>query len=93
MLVGACLLSGCAPTSKAYPNEFQRLWNEYEELSPKRAIAIAGDPYRLWLAGMSGGHATQAEANQAALDSCMKQRAKNRQQIPCRLYAEEDRLL
>jgi hypothetical protein len=58
-----------------------------------RAVAIAGDPDHLWLGGVTGGHASRAEAERAALEECGRRRALRRIQDPCRLYAVDDEIV
>ncbi len=94
LLVTASLgpLACFPPHPRPYSAGFTILWNEYLELPPHRAVAIAGDPYDRWLAGMSGCHATKPKAEASAMEACLRERAANRQQIPCRIYATDDEI-
>ena len=62
-------------------------WRDYLEMPPERALAVAGDPDRHWLAAASGGHRSQDEAEETVLIECRARRAARRMQAPCRLYA------
>lgn len=63
------------------------LWRKFQKLPPVRALAVAGDPERIWVAGAAGGLATEAEARAAALEECQVRRQDRRLQAPCRIYA------
>jgi len=69
------------------------LWNEYRQLSPERALALAGDPDRRWVGAIAGGQASQAEAEQSALAECQKRRLERRMRAPCRLYATGEEIV
>jgi hypothetical protein len=55
---------------------------------------VAGD-LRLgrWVSGASGGHATQAAAEERALRECRARRAAQRAQAACELYAVGDEIV
>jgi len=63
-------------------------------LPAQRALAISGDPERdRWVVGMTGGHPTRAEAEQAALGECRRRRRMSRMQPACVLYAVGDEIV
>ena len=78
----------CASTPQRLDPSLEKLWRDYERLADHRAIAVAGN-FRndRWVAGVSGGHATSADAEQAALEECRVRRLRQREQAMCRLYA------
>lgn len=84
----ACATSGSTPHRGLEP-----LWRDYRALPPKRALAVAGDPDRVWVAGAAGGRASESEARSAALDECLERRLARRMQAPCRIYAVGDRIV
>jgi hypothetical protein len=83
----ACASGGVGP-----PPSLARLWREFRELPAERALAIAGDPEKLWVAGVSGSHASRAQAEEAAIAECRRRRFLQRMQAPCRLYAVGDEI-
>ena len=92
-LVALCLgvaLLGCSGVS-GLPRGFDKLWNEYREMPDERAMAIAGDPEHLWVAGATGGHRTREAALEAALAECERRRLVRRVVSLCRLYAVGER--
>lgn len=96
----ACLLaaaapamSGCASRANEPPPSLRRLWVRFRELPEERALAIAGDPRDVWVAGASGGHISRSEAEEAALAECRRRRFLQRMQARCRLYAVGDEIL
>ena len=70
-----------------------RIWRQYSELPPKRALAIAGDPNELWVGAAAGGAQAQVDASDRALEECRSRRAERRMQAPCLLYAVGDDIL
>jgi len=97
VLVGALLWGpSCAGGSGGRARnafESSRLWIQYSELSDSRALALAGDPSRTWVAGMAGGQPTVEAAQRKALAACGQRRSERRIQEPCRLYASGDRVV
>ncbi len=85
---------GCAPgpfgQQPVHALADHRMWTQYSALQDARAIAVAGDPSRIWVAGMAGGQPTVEDARREALAACSKQRARRRMQSKCLLYAEGD---
>lgn len=77
----------CAATGPQPHRGVQRLWRQFLELPEERALALAGDPERVWVAGVSGGHEFRTDAEASALGECQRRRALRRLQAPCRLYA------
>lgn len=65
----------------------EELWLQFQSLPPKRALALAGNPDGLWVAGAAGGEATRKAAEKRALAECGNRRAELRLQVPCLLYA------
>lgn len=67
------------------------VWRDYQKLPAERAMVLAGDPRRdRWVVGAVGGYSTQEEAKAAAIEQCLKRRAKRRIQDACTLYALGD---
>src|SRR5262245_33692714 len=95
LLIGAAPpAQGCAAgTAGAPPTELAELWRNYQALPAERALAVAGDPHRVWVAGVAGGEPTPDEAEFAALAQCRQRRAARRLQVPCRLYAVGDEIV
>jgi len=84
----ALLPLGCKTSVREGPHEgIASIWRDYLEMAPERALAIAGNPDRHWLAAASGGHASRDEAEEAVLIECRARRAVRRMQAECRLYA------
>lgn len=65
----------------------ESLWRQFQQLQPARALALAGDPERIWVAGAAGGQETEAEARALALKECGARRHERRILAPCRIYA------
>lgn len=87
---GACRL----PPTQTRPHEsLTAIWRQYEQLPTRRALALAGDPERSWVAAMAGGAAEQQDAIDAALARCLESRKQHRMQAPCRLYAVDDEIV
>src|SRR5262245_26495378 len=95
LVVGAVLSAqGCAAGTAGAPHpELAELWRSYKALPAERALAVAGDPHRVWVAGVAGGEPTPDEAEFAALAQCRQRRAARRLQVPCRLYAVGDEIV
>jgi hypothetical protein len=95
LLVGAALAAtGCATQARSEPHpSLERLWRSYQALPAERALAVAGDPRRQWVAGLVGGEPTIDEAEQVALERCRQNRAARRLQAPCRTYAVGDEIV
>ena len=84
----ALLPPACATGSRSEPHPgIAPLWGDFLEISPERALALAGDPDRRWVGAVAGGHASQIEAEQSALAECRSRREARRMRAPCRLYA------
>lgn len=64
-----------------------RIWRDFEKLPDARALAVAGDPERIWVAGAVGGLPSPIDAEEKALEQCQRKRMARRLQAPCRLYA------
>src|SRR5262245_32220124 len=95
LVVGAALAAlGCAAGTPGAPHpELAELWRSYQAMPAERALALAGDPHRVWVAGVAGGEPTPDEAEFAALAQCRQRRAARRLQVPCRLYAVGDEIV
>jgi hypothetical protein len=91
----AAAMLGCAsPPPASPPHDLIPLWREFTRLPDERAMAIAGDPTRgPWVAGVSAGHPSAAEAAAAALAECRVQRQEGRMQSECVLYAVGPRIV
>jgi len=86
--------ASCATRGDRAPHPgIASLWNEYRQLSPERALALAGDPDRFWVGALAGGQASQVEAEQSALAECQKRRLARRMRAPCRLYATGEEIV
>ena len=83
----------CAAGAPSPHRGLRALWRQYREMPEVRALAIAGDPDHLWLGGATGGNASRAEAERAALAECGRRRVLRRIQAPCRLYAVNDEIV
>jgi len=83
----------CASTDAEPPHGLARLWRQFLEMPEERAIALAGDPEKRWVVGVSSGQASLEAAEELALAKCMEQRAQQRMQDPCRLYAAGDEIV
>lgn len=89
-LVAAACTSGPYGRTPDHALAGSRMWTQYSGLQDARAIAVAGDPARTWVAGMTGGQPTMEDARREALAACAGQRARRRMQSKCLLYAEGD---
>lgn len=90
------LLWGCAATAASGLPQRQlgRVWHDYRALPEQRALVVAGDLRRQrWVSGASGGHASAADAEEAALQECKRRRALRRIQAPCLVYAVGDEVV
>ncbi len=96
LLCATVLLVTCEsnPRVRSEPHPaISSLWRSFLEMPRERALALAGDPERQWVAGAAGGHASQLEAEESALVECRKRRRARRIQAPCRLYATGDEIV
>ena len=98
VICAALLATSCASESilgtRIPPHrKLDRIWRQYSELAPKRALAIAGDPNRHWVGAAAGGAEAQADASDRALEECRRKRSERRMQAPCLLYAVGDDIL
>jgi len=88
------LLLGCTTHGPKPHRNLTRLWRQYVDLPGERAIAVAGDPRRpRWVAALSAGHATAAEAEAGAIRECQRRREVQRMQAACVLYAVGDEIV
>jgi len=85
-LTAACATS---PPRKQPHRGIERLWSDFRSLPQPSALALAGDPDGIWVAGAASGESSQAAAEQAALAACAAKRGARRMQSPCRLYATD----
>lgn len=96
LCAGAVLAAqGCASTpvpGTPHPS-LARLWRSYQALPAERALAIAGDPRRQWVAGFVGGQPNRDDAERIALTKCHQRRTARRLQVPCHLYAVGDEIV
>ncbi len=98
VICAALLATSCASESilgtRIPPHrKLDRIWRQYSELAPKRALAIAGDPNRHWVGAAAGGAEAQADASDRALEECRRKRLERRMLAPCRLSAAGDEIL
>ena len=93
MMSGLLSLS-CATSGRNIPHRgMEKIWNQYSEIPTKRALALAGDPSRNWVAGSSGGHKAQLDADESALNECRRRRGERRIQASCQIYARGNRIV
>ncbi len=69
------------------------LWRDFIALPRERALALAGNPNGLWVAGAAGGEVSQEAAEETALAECARKRAARRLQVPCLLYATGEKIV
>lgn len=95
----AALLAGLAlacatPTGPQGPHpSLTALWRQYQRLPDERALAVAGDLDRVWVAAMAGGALTREDAVEQASVECRRKRRERRMQAPCLLYAVGDEIV
>ena len=87
-----CTSDGFGSTGD-HPLATSQVWTQYRALDDRRALAVAGDPTRAWVAGMAGGLPTAVDARREALSACAKQRARRRMQSQCLIYADGMRIV
>jgi len=93
-VVGAALLLVACVSDRGSPHsELARTWRDFLALPEHRALAIAGDPERIWVSGATGGQESPEEAEEAALAECRRRRAQRRMQAACQLYAVGDEIV
>jgi len=93
-IAAASIATGCAGKRVEPDEHLAAVWRDYRRLPEHRALAIAGDLRRnVWVAGSSGGHATAADAERAALAECAARRHDQRAQAMCSLYAVGDEIV
>jgi len=83
----ALLLAACVSERGSPHTGLARTWRDFLALPEHRALAVAGDPERIWVSGASGGQESPEEAEEAALSECNRRRAQRRMQAACQLYA------
>jgi hypothetical protein len=84
----------CVPSPPLQPHRgIESLWRQFTALPRERALALAGDPNGVWVAGAAGGAATRREAEQLALEQCHARRLERRLQVPCLLYATGEKIV
>ena len=87
-LAAALLVIACAARPTVPDASLAEVWQEYSELPDRRALAVAGSlRHERWVAGASGGHATQAAAVESALRECRARRLRQRTPSACQVYA------
>jgi hypothetical protein len=90
LALGACRL----PPTQTQPHEsLTAIWHQYQQLPTRRALALAGNPDRAWVAAMAGGATEQQDAVDVALERCRQKRHERRMQAPCLLYAVDDEIV
>jgi hypothetical protein len=92
LTLAACALSilwiGCSGTAGPQPDEgLARFWSDYSRLPGLKAMALAGNPDYVWVAGAVGGEDSWEEAESAAMKECNHRRHVRRMVDPCRIYA------
>jgi len=94
LVLTACTGGVRTPGRDSRPHRgLESLWRDYQALPRERALAIAGDPDGLWVAGAAGGEANRRDAERRALEQCGIRRLERRLLVPCRLYATGDRIV
>ncbi len=92
-LGAASVLVACGtPRVPPHPN-LDRFWRYYVELPDQRALVLAGDPKRLWVAGSAGGAETLSQAEERATQECKRRRLLRRLPGLCRTYALGDQII
>ncbi len=93
VLWGLCLATlqplGCTRSDR--PVGMSSIWNEYLGMPEHRALAIAGDPSGVWVAGATGGHPSRGAASDAALAECERRRLARGVKDRCTLFAVGNR--
>lgn len=95
-IAGACLALAfvqCRIPTAGPSGSLEPLWRDFQELPLRRALVLAGDPQRLWVAGMAGGLPSQARAVAVATEQCRAKRKQRRMREPCLVYAVDDEIL
>ena len=95
VVIVTLLAVGCAfsPPRDRPHRGIEALWRDFVALPRERALALAGDPDGLWVAGAAGGEPSKAAAEESALKVCADKRAARRMQAPCRLYATGEKIV
>ncbi len=94
LALGAVAALACADGRAGGPHRgIEQLWRDFTALPRERALAIAGDPDGLWVAGAAGGEPSQEAAEARALEVCAGKRATRRLQMPCRLYSTGEEIV
>ncbi|MGH0029833.1 MAG: hypothetical protein ACQGVC_08585 [Myxococcota bacterium] len=91
-LAAAAFLACQIPPPRPHPS-LEPMWRDYQKLPLKRALALAGDPDRAWVAAMAGGAASQQDAIDVALEGCRRKRLDRRLRVPCLVYAVDDEIV
>jgi hypothetical protein len=93
LLAALPLLGACAGRQKAPHAGIASLWREYQSVPEQRAMALAGDPNKVWIGAVAGGAVEREEAEERALAECRRRRQARRMQAPCLVYASGDEVL
>ena len=89
-LAVACISN---PSREQPHRGIERLWSDFIALPQQRALALAGDPDGIWVAGAGSGEPSQAAAEKTALAACAAKRDARRMQSPCLLYATGEKIV
>ena len=88
------LAVSCTSNPTRQPHRgIERLWSDFSALPQQRALALAGDPDGIWVAGAGSGEPSPAAAEKTALAACAAKRGARRMQSPCLLYATEEKIV
>ena len=89
----AAVAVGCQIPPPQPHTSLEPLWRDFEKLPQKRALALAGDPDKAWVAAMAGGAESQQDAIDVALEGCRRKRLDRRLRAPCLVYAVDDEIV
>ena len=89
---GGCMRSGGSPMGIPLRGmtQFDSEWKGYQDLGPRKAIAVAGDLNGVYVSGFAYAYPIQSLANDEALENCEERRRDRRIEGECRLFAIGD---
>lgn len=93
VLMAATGISACGGPRVPPHQNLDRMWRAYVDLPDERALVVAGDPNRLWVAGSAGGAETASQAEERATQECKRRRMARRIGGRCRTYAIGDQIV
>lgn len=93
LVCAAMALAACQVPPTQPHRSLEPLWRDFQKLPLTRALALAGDPDRAWVASMAGGALAQQDAIDVALEGCRRKRLDRRLRAPCLVYAVDDEIV